>query len=287
MNKVNAKLESLSKTFDSNVFNSMGYCFMDGVPADFDYKADNHTIILVDSESRSQMLLRGINDDSIFRFGRMRQWKYATPRYRRYARNAVLKGDISHLANVSALKFNMRWLMSHAEALHRRHSDPATVAQYQARFINNKGIDTIRLLKSFDSKGRPIEMPFVKITVLLLWAEFIIWRFERLEYDALQIGAVFDGLVVMGDMLHGDSVQNGDKSASVIRSAVNDAYKDKITFRNYTVQERTIGESFADNLAGIVHGFTKREMMDMQGIRKNRMMTIITPKDDFTFRKIS
>jgi len=265
----------------------MGYCFMDGVPDDFNCKAESHTIVLVNSESRSQMLLRSINDDSMFKFGGMTQWKDASQDYRRYALDSIVKGDIRHLANICALKFNMMWLIRNAEALHRRHSDPATVQQYQLRFRNPKGVEMIRLLQSFNSKGMPIEMTFKKLTVLLLWAEFIIWRYEHLKCDARTAGAVFEGLVVIGDMISGDSIQNGDQSARVIRSALNDAYRDKITFRNYKEQDRTIGESFADNLAGILNGLSSERMREVQGYRINRLATIITPNDDFSFRKIT
>ncbi|MCK6488475.1 MAG: hypothetical protein L6R48_09135 [Planctomycetes bacterium] len=287
MNDIDDRLARIALTRDSGLLNSLAYYYMDGCPGDFDYRAEEHTLVLVNSERRSADLLRFRDEVPLFRFGPMREWKQSDERYKRYARNAMVCGKLSTGCGISALRFSMPWLMQHAAQLHARHTHPSTVHQFQTERIAQNGDTKVKLIQCLDARGRPIEMTYRKLTVLLLWTEFIIMRFEHDEAFAAQNGFVFDGMAVFADLISGDGATTGDYSAQVVRAALNDAYRNRITLRNYAEGDRIAGELAADNLAGIIGRMSAKQLRRLRVKPGNALLEAFTPRADFTFQKIA
>lgn len=258
MNAIDERISRFVATREPAHLARLQFGYMDGYPSDFPARTADRCQVLVAAfgTSRSQTLRSARDTTRLLNDRLLIPWKESDDAYKAAFAESIRTGAVVEPLKVFILVYQPRHLFTIERALWVKHFDVGNEPQYSERYTDQAGREMLRFTKVFDdgTPPKPICMGRDKFTVLLLWAEFLIKVFEHVEASVLNLGDPFDGLVMFSDLLSGDSEMNGDRGARVLRSLINDAYRDRVTFKNYdeTAQDTHVGELLVDNLAGCV-----------------------------------
>lgn len=288
MNKINDLIDRYKAIKNERLIAGLRYYYMDGCPSDFDFKVSGHTLALVASENRSNLLLHSTEDGSVFKFGKMRAWKGRKEeviKYRNSIRNALKIGRVNCTTEVNILRFSMDFLMKNKEKLRERHVNEE---KYRENVVEYEvdGVRKLKLIKCPDDFGCPITISEDRILLLMLWSEFIIMIHERIKMNSREFRCMYDGLVVCSDFISGDDIGNKCKMSNVVRALLNDAYVDEITFVNSNPAISIVGDYFADNMASYFNQFSLEQIIKMPINEQKTILNVYTPRHDFFFDKI-
>ncbi len=258
MNAIDERISRFLETRDSTHLAGLQFGYMDGYQSDFLLRTSDRCQVLVTTfgERRSETLRSPRATTRLLNEQPLIPWKESDEAYKAAFYESIRTGALLEPVYAFVLVYQPSHLFTIERALWVKHFDVGKEPQYSERYINQAGREMLRFTHCFDNHEppRPICMARDKFTILLLWAEFLIKVCEEVGASVDGIGDAFDGLVMLSDMLSGDGGTNGDNGANILRSLINDAYPDRITFKNYgTLGEDThVGEIFVDNLAGCI-----------------------------------
>lgn len=234
--------------------------YVDGYPTDFPSPTSDRCQVLVAAfgAQRSHTLRSPRATTMLLQDRPLIPWKNSDDAYKVAFAEAIRTGALLEPVRAFVLAYQPSHLFTIQGALWTKHFGVGQGPQHAEQYEDQAGRKMMRFTKCLDDRDptnpRPICMTRDKFTFLLLWSEFLIKVFEQVAVLVHSIGDTMDGLVAFSDLLSGDSETNSDRGARVLRSLLNDAHRDRITFRNYSAiaEDTHNGEVFADNLAGCV-----------------------------------
>lgn len=260
MNLIDARIAKTMATRDFAHVDRIQFGYMDGYPTDFPARSSDRPQVLVAAfgAQRSHTLRSLLATTMLLNNLPLVSWKDSDDAYKAAFAEAIRTAALLEHIKAFILVYQPNHLFTIGQALWVKHFGVGQEPTFSERYVDQAGRDMLRFTRCLDRRDpanpRPICMSRDKFTTLLLWAEFLIKVFNEVESSVVSIGDAFDGLAVFSDLLSGDSEDNGDKGASVLRSLINDAYRDRVTFQNYDAlsSDTHVGDIFADNLAGCV-----------------------------------
>lgn len=260
MNLIHARMARAAATQDFSHVDRIQFCYMDGYPTDFPARTSDRPQVLVAAfgAQRSHTLRSPLATTMLLNNLPLVSWKLSDDAYKAAFAEAIRTAALREPIKAFTLVYQPSHLFTIGQALWVKHFGVGQEPAFSQRYEDQAGRDMLRFTHCLDHRDpanpQPICMSRDKFTILLLWAEFLIKVFNEVQDSVLSIGDAFDGLAVFSDLLSGDSEDNGDRGASVLRSLINDAYRDRVTFQNYNAlsADTHVGDILADNLAGCV-----------------------------------
>jgi hypothetical protein len=263
MNGINERINKAIETRDFTHLDRVQFAYMDGYPTDLPPRTSSKCQVLaaVFGAERS-LTLRSPHDSTMLLNDRkIIQWKESDDSYKTSFSKALQSGNLCEPIKAFILVYQPSCIHEFEQALWIKHFGPngEPTSEFVESYTGQDGRPMLRSKRCLDDRDltnpKPICISRDHFTIMLLWAEFIIKIYNDVAVDVYDsCNEHMEGLAIFSGLISGDSEENGDRFARVLRALLNGAHQGKITFVNYSRAGRNthVGDHFADNIAGCI-----------------------------------